>query len=66
MFGPRMTPSGWPPTRSATAWRQPVTMALARSLAGKAPPALPIPARAAAAMVSMTASGTCVPAAPSR
>ena len=41
-------------------------IALARSLAGKAPPELPIPARAAAAMVSITVSGTCVPAAPSR
>ena len=66
MFGPRMTPRASPPTRSATARRQPVTMALARWLAGNAPPAFPIPARAAAVTVSMTASGTCVPAAPSR
>ena len=41
-------------------------IALARSLAGKAPPALPIPVRAEAAIVSITVSGTCVPAAPSR
>jgi hypothetical protein len=66
MFGPRMTPAGVPPTRSATASRQPLTMAVARWLAGKAPPALPIPAPAAAATVSMTTCGTCVPAAPSR
>jgi hypothetical protein len=45
MFGPRMTPSGTPPTRSATARRHSATIASERALAGKAPPRLPIPSR---------------------
>ena len=37
MLGPSTTPPGRAPTRSATAWRAPATMASARSLAGKRP-----------------------------
>ncbi len=66
MFGPRMTPSGSPPTRSATARRASVTSSSERALAGNSPPVLPIPVRYAPLIASMTGSGTWVPAAPSR
>ena len=45
MFGPRMTPSGLAPVRSARAWRHSATMEPERPLAGKVPPTLPIPDR---------------------
>src|SRR5215469_16073917 len=66
MFGPRMTPAAWPPVRSATAARHALVIASARLLAGKAPPALPRPARYASPIAWITAAGNCVPAAPSR
>src|SRR5215470_12458425 len=66
MFGPRMTPSAAPPTRSATACRHCAVTAAERMLAGKTPPAFPRPDRWAALIASITDPGTCVPAAPSR
>ena len=66
MFGPRMTPAGSPPVRSATAWRHSAVSAVERRLAGNRPPALPSPDRYAAPIASSTATGTWVPAAPSR
>ena len=65
MLGPSTTPSGVPLTRSATARRASSTITVLRSLAANAPCTLAIPSRRAAAIASMTAPGTCVPAAPS-
>jgi hypothetical protein len=66
MLGPKTTPDAVPPVRSATARRASATIAPERSLAANAPPVFPIPARYAAAIASMTGTGTWVPAAPSR
>jgi hypothetical protein len=66
MLGPRMTPSGTPPVRSATAFRHSSVIAWERWLAGNAPPVFPSPARYAPAIASITELGSCVPAAPSR
>ena len=65
-LGPKTTPSGAAPTRSATAARASATIAPERALAANAPSRLPSPVRYAAAMASITEKGTCVPAAPSR
>ena len=66
MLGPNTTPDASPPTRSATARLPSAVIASDRRLAANAPPMFPIPARYADAIASITPSGTCVPAAPSR
>jgi hypothetical protein len=66
MFGPRITPSGSPPVRAATAARHSAVLASDRWLAGKNPSEFPSPAAYAAPMAWITGAGTCVPAAPSR
>src|SRR3954469_929111 len=65
MLGPRITPAGTPPTRSATAERAAATIASARPEAGKTPPRLAIGMRSAWAMARATLSGTSAPAGPS-
>ena len=45
MFGPRIDPVGLPADQVGHGPPAPATIASERSLAGKAPPTLPIPAR---------------------
>ena len=66
MFGPRITPAGFPPTRSAIARRHSAVIASERLLAGNAPSELPSPDRYAPLIASITGAGSWVPAAPSR
>ena len=64
MFGPRTTPAGTPPTRSATAVRAPETSASVRPDAGKTPPRGATGMRIAAPTACATDSGTSEPAGP--
>ena len=65
MLGPRTTPFGVPPTRSATAERAPATSCSARAEEGKTPPRLAIGTRIAWDTARSTLSGTSEPAGPS-
>jgi hypothetical protein len=66
MLGPRITPVGSPPTRSANARRAASTSASARADDGKGPFRLDSGTRIAADTARATLSGISVPAGPSR
>ena len=66
MFGPRITPSGSPPTRSASARRAASTSASARAEEGNAPCRFDSATRRAALTARATLSGINVPAGPSK
>ncbi len=66
MFGPRITPPGSPPTRSANARRAASTSASARAEDGNGPCRLDSGTRSVAETARATLSGISVPAGPSR
>ncbi len=66
MLGPRITPAGSPPTRSAKARRAASTSASARAEDGNGPRRLDSGTRSAADTARATPSGISVPAGPSR
>jgi hypothetical protein len=65
-LGPKTTPSGRPPTRSATAARAAETISPARRPGSKATLRLATARRSVPATASMTGAAAWVPAAPSR
>jgi hypothetical protein len=65
IFGPKITPSGSPPIRSATALLAPSTVSSLRRLPAKFPCVLAIESRIASATAAITDAGASVPAAPS-